>query len=373
MKIGTVTFSDSKENYGQILQCYALIKFLRNIGHESFLIRIRHLDEDKRCFTKKILDKLKILFSNKLISIIKEISEQKRQHRNMERSILAHPRHFEEFIKKNIPSTPIWYNDTTILQNPPHAEAYICGSDQIWGGDLEYMYLTFAKNKLKISYAASFGGKLPDSDTLSLIKESIRSFKWISLREASGVEICKKMGYKNVEIVPDPTLLLTKKDYQRLYKATSRKTNEKPYIFLYLLGNQISIPINKIMNYARSQGLEVKYVTAHGRNDKFAKIYPTIEEWLQLIENAHSVITNSYHGTIFSIIYHKKFITLPITGVRSRMNTRLYELFSRYNLSNRVYSNSFRPIFDEIDYSTFDKVNKIEREYIYNKFNSLLQ
>lgn len=375
MKIGTVTFSESRENYGQILQCFALVKYLCNMGHEAFLIRVKHTEIDNRSFIRRVIDKFKILFSKDCLNVIKEVLEQKRQHKNMSSSVENHDRHFENFVRQYIPSTSKWYDDFSIESTPPAADAYVCGSDQIWGGDLKYMYLQFADaNKIKISYAASFGGYNPDSSIRAVIKNYLTDFDWITLRETSGMEICKELGYTGAEVVPDPTLLLDVEEYEALANS-SRPTNKpcNPYLFLYLLGNPISLNVSEIMAFARSKGLEVVYVTAHGRIDEYEKTYPSIEEWLSLIKDAECMITNSYHGTVFALQFNKKVLTLPVVGVRARMNTRIEELLSRYHFEDRIYNGNLDIVMKDMEYDYFNQQKQIDINRVSLSFEKILK
>ena len=352
MKIGTITFSNSQENYGQILQCFALVDYLRSLGHDAFLIRAKHVDIDDRTLLSKFFGRIKsLLHPTQFLKNYLENREIARQHSAMELDVKMHPRNFDGFIKNNIPTTDTWYDDITIYKTPPQADAFVCGSDQIWGGGDSFMYLQFAPHQsIKISYAASFGGFVPSQIAQEKIANYLSDFKWISLRENTGTELCKSMGFKDAETVPDPTLLLSVDRYKSLYDEKV-STGSSPYIFLYLLGNEIPLKVDEIFDFAKKNNLRVIYVTAHGRQDRHVKEYPEIPQWLQLIEHSDYVITNSYHGTIFSILYHKKFLSIPLAGIRARMNTRLDELLSRYNLKDRLYSNSLEQLFSEIDYS----------------------
>lgn len=372
-KIGVVTLSDSKENYGQILQSYALISFLRKLGYDGYLIRVRHREIDDRTFLQKNKERLIRLFHLKtFIASLKERKEIRRQHLIMENSIKQHDRYFESFIEKNIPCTKTWYDDISIVDKTPEADAYICGSDQIWGSDLSYMYLEFVKDeKIKISYAASFGGFIPPVEVEEKIKGWLLSFKWITVREYSGLDVLKKVGIYDAEVVPDPTLLLENIDYRKLYKL-DKSCSSKKFLFLYLLGNKISVDVSDIYEMAIKNNLQVVYVTAHGREDEYTKQYPSIEDWLQLIDNSEIVITNSYHCTIFSLQFRKKFLTLPIVGVRSRMNTRIIELLEKYDLTERLYTNKLEKVFDDIDYTKFEKISNDERLMIREKFSKIL-
>lgn len=373
MKIGTITFSNSQENYGQILQCFALVDYLRSLGHDAFLIRAKHVDIDDRTLLSKFVGRIKsLLHPKQFLKNYLENREIARQHSAMELDVKMHPRNFDGFIKNNIPTTDTWYDDITIYKTPPQADAFVCGSDQIWGGSDSFMYLQFAPHRsIKISYAASFGGFVPSQIAQKKIANYLSDFKWISLRENTGTELCKSMGFKDAETVPDPTLLLSVDRYKSLYDEKV-STGSSPYIFLYLLGNEIPLKVDEIFDFAKNNNLRVIYVTAHGRQDSHVKEYPEIPQWLQLIEHSDYVITNSYHGTIFSILYHKKFLSIPLAGIRARMNTRLDELLSRYNLKDRLYSNSLEQLFNEIDYTSFEKVNQEERTHIGDKFTRLL-
>lgn len=372
-KIGIVTLSDSKENYGQILQSYALITFLKQIGFDAFLIRVKHKEIDNSTFLHRLKQRIRRLIHIKSFIIsLKERMEMIRQHNIMEESIKQHDRKFEQFIVGNIPCTQIWYDDISINENPPEADAYICGSDQIWGSDLSYMYLDFAKNdKVKISYAASFGGLIPDQKLKVKISRWLSSFFWITVRENTGLTVLKDIGVGNAEVVPDPTLLLDNIDYSKLFEDENVKSDQK-YVFLYLLGNKIALDVSEIFEMAKKYNLKVVYVTAHGRNDSYEKNYPTINSWLRLISNSEAVITNSYHCTIFSMIFRKKFLSIPIIGVRSRMNTRIIELLEKYSLTDRLQDRNIEKVFEEIDYSKFNQVCSVDRKKIENKFSELL-
>lgn len=359
MKIGIITFWTSKDNYGQILQCYALQQYLRNKGHQPFLIRYTGPIGKKASFKLRNLYKYIIKFPTYFSLLINERNSAK-----YEKSVVNKNRHFDLFIKDNITCTEEIYTSDSIMINPPKADAYICGSDQIWGGDWAY-YLDFAPdNKPKIAYAASLGGITSFSpDYENKMKELLKRFDFIGMREQSGVDVCHRLGRKDAIKVVDPTLLLDKSDYDKIRKSSKGLYN-KPYILAYILGNPMICDIKEIYKYAQKIGLEVKYVTS-GKADNKEHIYPQIGEWIDLIANAEMVITNSFHGTVFSLIYNKPFITIPLKNEYSRMNTRVFELLDAVQLNDHIYNGNFSILEKNISFLPYQEYCKRQQYFSY--------
>lgn len=364
MRIGVITYSRSKDNYGQILQCYALQEVLKQKGHSPFLIRYRTDTKlTKPGFKIKNLWKYVSRFQH-YITWYKNKKQANENEVNYQNSVDVEKRNFEGFIKNRIDATP-FYNSQTIHDNPPTADAYICGSDQIWGSDDAY-YLSFAPDDaLKIAYAPSFGGlKDFSEERAENMKRLISRLNKVSMREQSGVETCQKLGFENVIQVLDPTLLLKAEDYRKIAKEPC----EKEFGFTYLLGSPIDVSIEEIDNFIKNRELKHIYVASQGRYDEFEKIDATIEEWLGYIDNASLVITNSFHCAVFALIFHKPLIVIPLSGSWSRMNTRVSELLEKSNLSQLLTSNLKDVKLDELNFTKFE--NYIETERI-NSLNFL--
>lgn len=352
MKVGVITFSNSRDNYGQILQCYAMQVFLRTLGHRPYLIRYNETIEDPTGF--KLVNLHKYIF--KLPVYIKWYIDRIR-HEKIEKqysSIAAsHDRKFDEFIKKRIDSTELPYSPETITDNPPEADAYICGSDQIWGGSWPY-YLSFAPDEaIKIAYAPSLGGLTsftPEYE--SEMKRLLSRLDFIGMREQSGVDTCIKLGFPETKKVVDPTLLLDAGDYRSI--AVDHQSSS-PYLFCYLLGNPTSCRIGEVYDYANSHKLDVRYV-ANQRIDDFPKIYPTIEDWIGYIADADRVVTNSFHCVVFSLIFHKPVIYLPLNDGYERMNCRIDELLKSTGLEHLRYQGDLAKVdLSNIDFNRFDE------------------
>ncbi len=353
MKIGVITFSNSKDNYGQILQAYAMQEYLKGKGHDPFLIRYKDIPgQDTTGFKfSKILTYLCRLpqYINWYLNRRKTVRLESRYLNEVD----FERRDFAGFIKKHITSTD-FYTAETIENNPPEAEAYICGSDQIWAGDDAY-YLSFAPDdSLKIAYAPSLGGLTSFSaDKEARMKHLISRLDRIGMREQSGVDTCHRLGFNSAVKVVDPTLLLSSDRYSNIAIETD---NKNPYALVYLLGSPIKISMNQIAELVLSKGLELKYIASQGRSDSYKKINPTIEEWLGLIKNADLVITNSFHCVVFALTFHRPLISIPLKDGYERMNTRIEELLDACNLSDRFTTDIDNlPQMKESDFSRFEK------------------
>lgn len=360
MRIGVITFSQSKENYGQILQCYAMQKYLQSLGHSPFLIQYDYIikrSNAKFKFTNIIKYFCKLPM---YISFIISLKRQERRDREYDKKNQLINRHFPDFLQENLELSQL-YTAESIVCNPPVADAFVCGSDQIWGSD-DAFFLNFAPDDaIKVAYAPSFGGVTSFSpEKEETIKKFLSRFNFIGVREQTGVETCQRLGFKEVVKVVDPTLLLNSNDYD-VIKA--KMPNRKPYIFLYLLGNPIDCSVDEIMEFAKAEGREVIYVASQGRDDKYLKTNATIGEWLGYLANADLVITNSFHCIVFAMKYKKPFISIPLSGAYKRMNCRIEELLASANLQDRIWDHNLGEIMQhKIDFSSFERYVFIEKK-----------
>lgn len=367
MKVGVITFSESKDNYGQLLQCYAMQEYLRKRGHEPFLIRYHDTPiVDNTGFKPRKIFTYICRFP-KYISWY--INRRKTQKQNTDYKSTANfeKRDFAGFLDRHINCTPI-YNAQEIHNNPPTADAYICGSDQIWAGDDAY-YLSFAPDlALKIAYAPSLGGltSFPSEKEKSM-SYLINRLDKVGMREQSGVDTCIRLGRKDAVKVVDPTLLLNSEDY---LKIAVKPNVSVPYAFIYLLGNPIYVEIENIFNECRHRGLSPIYVASQGRSDKMPKIDPTIEEWLGLMSEADLVITNSFHCTVFALQFHRKFISIPLSGGFGRMNTRVKELLEECGMSNQFTENMAASAVGDSEFKRFEQY-KASQQSLSEQFLSL--
>jgi hypothetical protein len=374
MKIGIVTFYWSEENYGQILQCYALQKYLHDAGHDPYLIR--YFPRNDRVPTPFLLRCLKGLNICKLIRFLLSIKASFLNRREKAK----HPRFFDAFREKHLKqSGRVYHSYNELLTCPPDGDAYIVGSDQVWNFHFWGSHLNNVKNimnayllnfggddKKRIAYAASFGKEKLEKEFNLEFSRLLHNFDYVSVREESGKDICCECGFRNSKLVPDPTLLLNVDNYRLLYKDVQVKLS-KPYCVLYML--DISYNLNMRLDlFAKNRKLEIVYITGDYHYSKYNKTYPSIPEWLYLIDQADYVITNSFHGTVFSILFQKDFIVLPLRNLPER-NIRMESLLTRLGLSERFIKNKNTGFFEftqNIDWTGVSK--KLENVKNHNSF-----
>jgi hypothetical protein len=354
MKIGIITFK-SGDNYGCTLQCFALLSFLKQNGHEPFLIEYQ---------PNSFLLSLK-----RLGRII--LGRTKPRSSKDKKSIKI--RAFNRFYNDYIPSTKkIYKSYFELISSLPLADAYICGSDQIWNwrtyDSTGYpWFLKFApKNTLKISYAASFGPATADPKFIEYIQPLLADFDFVSVRETEGQEICKIAGRKDTTLVCDPTLLLGKEDYCKLLNLNSIESPKTDsYGFCYMIGWKTDFPKDELVHFLEKKDLKLRFVASQGMEEIFPSEYPTIPEWLNAYLNAELIITNSFHGTVFAILMQKPFITYGLAGHSAKMNSRVITLLRTLGLESRLTDGKTPSVDDvfskKIDWSVVNEKIEILR------------
>ena len=360
MKIGIMTFWWSNDNYGQQLQCFALQKYLRDAGHDAYLIRYDpRNDYIKKPPWKKALKVLNPLWLHRYLL-------NKRKKLMLEKTYNL--RGFEKFRSKYInQSEKVYYSYYELKENPPEADVYIVGSDQIWNPNsypsIERQsgayFLDFGNSLVKrISYAASFGKNELENDFVRFISPLLQKFYYVSVREKSGLSLCKQCKIENAEWVPDPTMLLDVDVYRSLYEKEPFKKPSKPYCFFYFLSNECDFSVKTLYAWAKKKNIDIIYVSAGLRIDKYKKNYATISEWIYLLENAEYVITNSYHCSVFSLLYRKKFGVVPLSGknVWASMNTRIDSLFELFQIKERYIHSDFSVLETEVDWQSVSNI-----------------
>lgn len=368
MKIGIITYWDSDDNYGQLLQAYAMQQFLLKLGHQPELIRYKELPVTSSGFK---ISKLKSYITN-FSSYVRFVLDR-RTKAKYDRSVDNSKREFNEFRLANLNMSAEEYDLKKITETPPEADAYICGSDQIWGGSLPY-YLSFVpSDKIRIAYAPSFGGMNPFiNGNATVIKDLLKKFRFIGVREESGAKLLKDNGFKDACQVVDPTLLLQQDDYIKLFGTSVQTKQKSENAFVYLLGNPIEAGIDEVFAFINSQKLDYTYVASQGRVDDFEKKLLTIPQWIEAIASSKLVVTNSFHCVVFSLIFHRPFVFLPLAGSYKRMNNRIYELLDKVGLKQCVFTGKRMTLDYCIDFSAFDSYQRKERERSIKIMKSIL-
>ena len=335
MKIGIVTFWTSEDNFGQMLQLYALQRILKKCNHLPTLIRTQS-------YSSKIGLKTKIKV---LISRIIHLRFSKLGGKD-----------FKLFLNENISYTnKIFFSPQDFSKSDLQYDAVICGSDVVWSegigtGDWGRLcFLDFVAAPIKkISYAASFGAPELSEKFSDFIKPMIRSFDAISVREESGVSICAKLGRSDAVAVCDPTLLLKKDEYEIL--LTSTKCGDQT-AFAYFIGWDSDIPEREIKCYTKEKKWSFSRIDCQNYKMSFKQLFvkpKSIPEWLLAYRNAPCIFTNSFHGTIFALIFNKPFLFFPIKGTAQKLNNRVENLLGKFGLLDRIW-NSNRTIQEQMD------------------------
>lgn len=313
MRVGIITLS-LENNYGGILQNFALQKVLKDMGHTP--MTCRWTGYTSLGFIKAAL-----------FSILKG-------WRNFPTTPWAYNRArkgLEDFIKHNIDYR--FYRDPNKFLRWFKPQAMIVGSDQVWrpkyNSHLYSAYLDFVKDKSvkRIAYAASFGVDEWEytKEQETICKELIRHFDAVSVREQSGVDLCNEHFGIDVQCVLDPTLLLDMKVYEDLCAAIP-KEDESILVYMVDYSEAIKQQAEKL---SQSTSLPIKIIEA----DKGVTENDSVAKWLAAFRDARYVITDSFHGTVFSIIFEKNFVAI---GNKRRGYDRFVSLLSLFNLSERI-------------------------------------
>ena len=347
MKIGIITVHNG-QNYGASLQAYALVKKLRNMGFDAYLVDYRTKKIEERLSSYRRKEKYNS-FSNILKNLRSECSELLFDTSEYLKLVTER---FEEFHQLILDVNSGEYHacDEMRILNKEY-DAFICGSDQIWNLEctkeiVPAYFLNFvANNKLKIAYAPSIASATFDGNKEELTN-LIGRLDSVSVREKSTIDSVKEYTDKEINNVVDPTLLLEVQDYRKI--ENNNMENVKEYIFFYQLEEDGFKMAKWCEKLSRQKKLSIIYIykdkIREFKNGEYAYgITPS--EFLTLIDNASYVVTNSFHATVFSIIFGKKFCTFPTKNSSSRMR----DLLKNIGLEKRIWSEQFR-LDEEIDY-----------------------
>lgn len=330
LKIAILTQYYKNANYGGILQAFALQKFLQDSGYKAEQISYV-LDSGYPGYNKR-----------KLMGVIKLIVKKAiRQEWYLKNSKFENKLY--EFAE-SIPHTrTLEVNQLGELVD--EFDAFIVGSDQVWnpiGWQPTFFFDFLPAGKFCMSYAASIARyELSDSEA-EFIKDNIKKFSYISVREKESAILLKDIIDQEVKVMPDPTFLIDSKEWEEI--AAGRIVNDK-YVFAYFLGNNLS-QRDEAIKFAEEKGLKIYFIPYMKKDwfewDKQHINYMLedigIPEFLSLIKYAECVITDSFHGTVFSLIFGVPFFTYSRFKVddKKSMNSRIDTLLSMFNMCKRT-------------------------------------
>ncbi|MDR1903177.1 MAG: polysaccharide pyruvyl transferase family protein [Treponema sp.] len=380
MKIGIMTLWQSNGSYGQLLQHYALQKYLRDRGHEPYLIRYDYLHDGLP--SGRFSERVKRNFNfDSIVRFIKRKRMQSQLYHEEAKDKKAFNRFRAKYIKI---SSAVYRSYNELVQNPPDADVYITGSDTVWcfvpeirafksvSPRCRAYFLDFGKSGIiRIAYAASFSTPVVDKQSINEITPYLKKFNYISVRENSSLNILNECGISGSDWVPDPALLLNADMYRKIYKQERTIKPKDRFCLLYKINESADFNLDVVYAWAQEYALEVIYV-AGGQTDRYKKYNATIYDWLYLIDNAQYIITNSFHGAVFSVVFNKPFAVFPLTGGFSQANIRLKSFFELLETDRYIANNNLDILNIEIGWDGINKKINSMQDYINDVFHKIV-
>ena len=321
MRIGKLTL-DGYFNYGNLLQNYALQQFLLNyadavdtIWHE----KERYYISGSHRLTWKEMIKFVLNWNN-----FRDFYHKQHLGCEIER---------QKKIKKWSDQHIHIRMDVTDLHDIANEYDYfVVGSDQVWNpyADLQSNFLSFAPYDKRIAYAASIASPDIPEKKVELYKHGFNGMKWISMREQEGANTVKQFTGRDVPVVVDPTMLLTPEEWRKVSRKPAWYRGED-YILTYFLGNRPDAAIQQVANKI---GLPIVNLL----DEEVYEHYVTgVDEFIWAIEHASLVYTDSFHGTVFSILFQRPFVVCNRVGEEAvgKMSSRIDTLLSYFGLEGR--------------------------------------
>jgi hypothetical protein len=340
MKLCLLTFHRAV-NYGAVLQAYATQLYLQKNGHSCIMLDfipnkdIYHRNISTCLQQSKWNRNIATRFAYKLLKFTDFINLQ---------------RTFDSFVARKMHLTQGFSSFAELQEALPQVDVYITGSDQVWNSEITqnhrdvFQWQFLKDSQVRISLSSSFGKEKLNNVDMKEMQPLLKKYNHISVREKSALDILKKMGISNATWLLDPTLLIAKQSWERLCK-TSRKTR-KNYVLLFQLNKDLHME-EYAKNLAKQHNIRLLRISCslHHILKKGILVYcPPPEEWLSLFYNATYIITDSFHGTAFSINFNKQFISV----LPPKRATRLESILELTGLTDRI-------LRDYNDYSIMDR------------------
>lgn len=346
MKVGILTFHRAN-NYGAVLQAYALQETIQKLGYEVEIV------DYKQEYIENKYRKVR-LNTKSILSLVRSIASTMIHYYEFSQR----ERNFDSFRSNNLSLSKNSYDNVNEIQG---FNALISGSDQVWNlkatGYDKAFFLDIQNPKIKkISYAASLGRDNITVEEKNFILNNIANFDSISVREESAKNIVSSLTSKDIVRVLDPTLLADPKIWDKFVS----KNEYGDYLLVYSVG-----PLNNLMEIVneicKKLGMKVLFITEKKIKTSSNQVHlkgVSPERLLTLIFNSKFIVTNSFHGTAFSLIFNKNFITIP----HQDSGARMIELLKLFNLSKLLITNK-NEISELISYKiNYEEINEILRQ-----------
>lgn len=367
-------------NYGSQLQAYATQMAFDKLGLKNETIMIDGLVPEinkakYRYFLSRIFDINTI--KDKWATVRKLIA--KKRYPKYRENLATRNAMFKEFASSNFYLSKLYNSKNVLSLHANDYAAFIVGSDQLWlpsNISADYYTLNFVPDSIpKFSLATSFGvSELPRKQA-KMASNFLKRLDYISVRETSGQKLVKDLSNKEVPVVCDPTLMFTAEDWENI--SIKGRFSDAPYIFVYFLGNNPEHRefVKRVQKLTGFKIIQLAHCDEFIKTDVgFADETPYNvgpREFIQLVRDAEFVFTDSFHCSVFSLLYKKKFFTFRRYRGDGKVSTngRVYSLLSLVNLENRLLygnENAERKLSEEIDFNAVNEKIGTLRNYTWN-------
>lgn len=348
------------KNYGSVLQCYALCEAISNFGFDSEILWESGSESGNFDFRPRKI--VKIIFSLlRRPSLLRGVLDMARgvQRKQISAQTIAL---FESFIHNNANKRYVSHKKLVELAKSEDYVKFVCGSDQVWCSTTSYvdplMYLRFAPKDKRVAYAPSIGRNYIPKYNEKIMRKYIRDIPHISIREDEGQKLLQKLIQETVPVVADPTLLLSCAHYQKLQSDIKMDCK---YILTYFLDSPSEIMQRSIKKLANEKSKRVISIGCELPLLKEDENYEQPDcgpaEFLGYISGATVVVTDSYHGILFSLIYSKDFYSVERNYGEFDQSSRQLTVLRKVDLSQRYVRRNDKVDFalGKIDYSDVKK------------------
>lgn len=378
-KIGIITLH-GYHNYGNKLQNYALQETIKKLGLQVDTVVILKCDEDKQgcSYFDELKALLHITFKSDKLIILRRIKRILLQYYrkiwcHINRFVLEkRTNNFKLFSKDYLNEKYFNLDNIEIERINERYDFFITGSDQVWNPSYQahasIYFLTFADEYKRISYAPSFGKSFIPSELKELYGKYIAGIAHLSVREEAGAKIIKDITGIEVDVLIDPTLLLTKEEWLAIAKEHPSKPKDA-FMLSYFLGamnREARVFIKQLAIKHR-----LKNVKLYGLKDKEAFISGP-SEFIDYIKSASLVITDSFHGVVFSILFCKPFIVYERNPKSASMFSRIDTLLNIFELQHRKADNIAEDVL-VIDYKNVPALLDEERNKAFEYLKNALE
>lgn len=370
-KIGILTINDYA-NYGNRLQNYAVQEVLKKLGHKPTTI-VNETSTDKSSLRPE--DPSKAISINNLVRVFKrklyngvnrkKIMELKKEKR----------RRFKVFSDAYINETDYTISVDTVPEKIDEVYDYfVTGSDQVWNPYFKHFseidFLTFARPEKRLAFSPSFGVSTLPETMKADFKKWVGEMDALSVREEAGAQLIKSLTGRESTVLVDPTMFLTKEEWKDISKASAVKPKKK-YLCTYFLGETYIENKEAIHDIAKQYDLEIVNLGNLYDLDRYTA---DPSEFIDFVASSEIFLTDSFHGTIFSILFEKPFIVFDRTGKLPSMNSRIDTLLSKFQLEERKWTKmKDEQAYFDIDFQHVPAVLEAEREKVRTYLNEALK